>query len=99
MKTIKVWAKKVENGYLIPSGILQDYSDDKLLLEVKVKKDNKKPEDIHNDYKHLSDNGIWERYKAKDENKESSRLTDHEIDQVSEEFGLMAESIEDLLRL
>lgn len=42
---------------------------------------------------------VYKTMDKKDMNKETLGLTDEDLDSVSKEFGLTAESIEDLLRL
>jgi len=76
-------------------------AEDKLdiIMDKKDKKDGKKQVRISDVYKQVRDTGTWVRFMRKDMNKETSGLTDEELDSASNEFGLTAESIEDLLRL
>ncbi len=68
-------------------------------MDKKDKKDGKKQVRISGVYKQVRDTGTWVRFMRKDMNKETSGLTDEDLDTVSKEFGLTAESVEDLLRL
>ena len=76
-------------------------AEDKLdiIMDKKDKKDGKKQVRISDVYKQVRDTGTWVRFMRKDMNKETPGLTDEELDSASNEFGLTAESIEDLLRL
>lgn len=62
-------------------------------------KDGKKQIRTSDLYKQVRDTGTWMQFIRKDMNKETLGLTDEDLDSVSKEFGLTAESIEDLLRL
>jgi len=103
MKIENIIVKKVKNGYWMPPHPLLDnqvMKEFEVEIKIKTKNKNTKEKQIRDkSYKELRDEALWERYLEKEKRNIQSHLSEEAIDSISENRGLTAESLEDLLRL
>lgn len=99
MKSINVTAKKVKNGYFIPDTPEFDLqSSNEVDLEIKIIRIKGKTSK-EKSYKEIRDEAILERFEKKEKTKMPAKMSDSDLDSLSDKFDLQAESVEDLLRL
>ena len=90
---MRVEATKTKDGYLVPAvGSLKGQRRKKIMLDIEVISEGKS-------YKEMAAEAACERYLEKQKREVPSRLTDADLDKITREFNLKAETLEDLLDL